>query len=55
MAVAPGHADDGPDREVIGSLDDAEDQAAYVIADIATEEAWVSIDAEAAPALEEMR
>jgi len=55
MAVAPGHADDGPDREVIGSLDDADDQEAYVIADIATEEAWVSIDADAAPALEEMR
>jgi|GEM_PF-3239746 len=55
MAVAPGNADDGGDREVIGSLDDADDRAAYVIADIATEEAWVSIDADDAPDLEEMR
>lgn len=55
MAVAPGHSEDGPDSEVIGSLDDADDHEAYVIADIATEEAWVSIDAEEAPALEEMR
>jgi|AntRauTorcE11898_2_1112593.scaffolds.fasta_scaffold20928_1 hypothetical protein len=55
MAVAPGHADDSPDSEVIGSLDDADDHEAYVIADIATEEAWVSIDAAEAPELEEMR
>jgi len=55
MAVAPGHTDDGPDREVIGSLDDADDRESYVIADIATEEAWVSIDAAEAPDLEDMR
>lgn len=54
MAVAPGH-DDATDREVIGSLDGDEECPEYVIADISTEEAWVAIDAEAAPGLEEMR
>lgn len=52
MAVAPGREDDG---EVIGSLDGADGRPEYVIADISTEEAWVAIDADEAPELEEMR
>lgn len=53
MAVAPG-ADDGTDREVISSID-GDDRPEYVIADISEEEAWVAIDADEAPGLDEMR
>lgn len=54
MAVAPG-PNDGTDSEVIASLDQDEESPEYVIADISTEEAWVAIDADDAPGLEEMR
>lgn len=54
MAVAPG-PEDGTDSEVIASIDGADDRPEYVIADIATEEAWVAIDAEEAAELDEMR
>lgn len=54
MAVAPG-PEDWTESEVVGSLDEADDRPEYVIADISTEEAWVAIDADAAPGLDEMR
>ena len=54
MAVAPS-PDDGTDHEIVGSIDGAEERPEYVIADISTEEAWVAIDAEEAPGLDEMR
>lgn len=54
MAVAPG-PEDGTDHEVVASIDGGDERPEYVIADIATEEAWVAIDADAAPGLDEMR
>jgi len=46
---------DPPEPEVMASVDDAPGTPEFVIADVSTEDAWVSIRCSEAPALDDWR